>query len=90
MAELADAVDKLEGWGRGVALTLQGAGGTFCSGADLSLARDHLATGAEGRMMSVLMTNTLDRLRRYGCPSHCLTFHASEMSSVLQYVSFGS
>lgn len=65
MAELADAVETLETWERGVAVTLQGAGGTFCAGADLSLAREHLVTGTEGRLMCALMTNTLDRLRRY-------------------------
>lgn len=64
MAELAQAVDTLENWERGVAVTLQGAGGNFCSGADLSLAREHLVTGEDGRLMCTLMTDTLDRLRR--------------------------
>lgn len=64
MVELADAVDTLETWERGVAVTLQGAGGTFCAGADLSLAREHVVTGVDGRLMCALMTDTLDRLRR--------------------------
>lgn len=62
--QLSEAVDSLESWERGVALILQGADGNFCSGADLSLAREHLTTGVDGRLMCTLMTNTLERLRR--------------------------
>lgn len=64
MAELADAVDALEAWERGVAVTLQGADGSFCAGADLPLAREHLVSSEDGRLMSMLMTDTLARLRR--------------------------
>ncbi|CAM9417367.1 unnamed protein product [Laminaria digitata] len=64
MVQLSDAVDSLEKWERGVALILHGAGGNFCAGADLSLAREHLVTGTDGRLMCALMTDTLSRLRR--------------------------
>lgn len=64
MVELADAVEDLEKWKEGVALVLHGAGGNFCAGADLSLAREHLVTGADGRNMCGLMADTLTRLRR--------------------------
>lgn len=67
MVQLADAVDDLEKWERGVALILHGTGGNFCAGADLSLAREHLVTGADGRSMCALMTDTLTRLRRCVC-----------------------
>lgn len=73
MVELADAVDTLETWERGVAVTLQGAGGNFCAGADLSLAREHVVTGMDGRLMCALMTDTLDRLRR--CTPHMLCLY---------------
>lgn len=65
MVELSDAVDTLENWERGVAVVVHGVGGNFCAGADLSLAREHLVTGADGRFMCTLMTDTLSRLRRY-------------------------
>ena len=64
MVQLSDAVDSLEKWERGVALIVQGAGGNFCAGADLSLAREHLVTSTDGRLMCALMTDTLSRLRR--------------------------
>lgn len=64
MVELADAVDDLERWEVGTAVVLHGAGGNFCAGADLSLAREHLVTGDDGRRMCALMTDTLNRLRR--------------------------
>lgn len=64
MAELAEAVNTLENWEQGVALLVQGAGGNFCAGADLSLAREHLVTGEDGRLMCALMTDILSRLRR--------------------------
>ncbi|CAM9536332.1 unnamed protein product [Pylaiella littoralis] len=63
MVHLADAVDDLEKWESGVALILHGEGGNFCAGADLSLAREHLVTGADGRLMCALMTDTLTRLK---------------------------
>lgn len=72
MAELAQAVDILEEWERGVALTLQGAGGNFCAGADLSLAREHLVTGEDGRLMCAFMTDVLSRLRRYSTVVTCI------------------
>ncbi|CAM9989279.1 unnamed protein product [Scytosiphon promiscuus] len=63
MAQLADAVDELERWDTGVALVVHGAGGSFCAGADLSMAREHLITGTDGRVMCALMSDTLTRLR---------------------------
>lgn len=64
MVQLADAVNGLERWESGVALILHGKGGNFCAGADLSLARQHLVTGDDGRNMCALMTDTLTRLKR--------------------------
>ncbi|CAN0557089.1 unnamed protein product [Ectocarpus sp. 8 AP-2014] len=64
MVQLADAVNELEKWDRGVALVVHGMGGNFCAGADLSLAREHLRTGPDGRSMCALMSDTLTRLRR--------------------------
>lgn len=64
MVQLADAVKDLERWESGIALILHGKGGNFCAGADLSLAREQLVTGADGRNMSALMTDTLTRLKR--------------------------
>eukprot|EP00752_Nemacystus_decipiens_P005137 g4661.t1 len=64
MVQLADAVHDLESWENGVALILRGEGGNFCAGADLSLAREHLVTGDDGRNMCALMTDTLTRLKR--------------------------
>lgn len=72
MAQLADAIDTLETWERGVALIVQGEGGHFCAGADLSLAREHLVTAKDGRLMCALMTDTLTRLRRYVCVDEVL------------------
>lgn len=69
MVQLSDAVDALEGWERGAALIVQGAGGNFCAGADLSLVREHVVTGEDGRFMCALMTDSLERLRRYLYPS---------------------
>lgn len=65
MVQLADAVDELQRWDTGVAVVVHGAGGNFCAGADLSLAREHLVTGSDGRAMCALMSDTLTRLRRY-------------------------
>ena len=64
MVQLADAVGDLERWESGVALVLRGKGGNFCAGADLSLAREQLVTGDDGRNMCALMTDTLTRLKR--------------------------
>lgn len=64
MVQLADAVSDLERWESGVALILHGKGGNFCAGADLSLAREQLVTGGDGRNMCALMTDTLTRLKR--------------------------
>ena len=47
------------------AVLLKGAGGTFCAGADFSLARE-LSTPEDGLLMFSLMKTTLDALR--DCP----------------------
>ncbi|CAM9474246.1 unnamed protein product [Discosporangium mesarthrocarpum] len=65
MAELDDVTSILEGWERGVALVIRGHGGkAFCAGADLSLAREHLTTFEDGRLMCAFMTDVLTRIRR--------------------------
>ena len=64
MVQLADAVNDLERWESGVALLLRGKGGNFCAGADLSLAKEHLIAGDDGRNMCALMTDTTTRLKR--------------------------
>lgn len=45
---------------------LRGAGSFFCSGADLSLAKEHLDTKEKGYDMSLLMQDTTSRLRNLG------------------------
>ena len=63
MAELGDAVAALSGGGyaSGVAVVLRGAGGTFCSGADLELVRDVLVAPADGLAMCSYMQVSLVR-----------------------------
>ena len=63
MVKLAEIVDELESWKDGKALILHGVKGTFCSGADLSVARV-LHTSEDGGQMCALMQKTLTRLRR--------------------------
>ncbi|RUS21718.1 ClpP/crotonase-like domain-containing protein [Endogone sp. FLAS-F59071] len=72
MAELADVVDTLERWTSFdskeredlVGLILTGSEGkSFCAGLDLSAAKSHLLTPSAGLTFSVLMQNTLTRLR---------------------------
>jgi len=67
MAELADCIDVLEKPSNHEALTaviLRGTDGFFCAGADIAVAKDHLLTPDGGRLMSILMTETLTRLRK--------------------------
>jgi len=64
MHDLRSCIETLETWKTGVAVILSGADHTFCSGADLSLAREHLTTPEDGKEMCEFMTETLDRLRR--------------------------
>ncbi|CAG8492205.1 17090_t:CDS:2, partial [Acaulospora morrowiae] len=71
MAQLADLVDRLERIVKGetsvreeeelVALILTGSGNTFCSGFDLSVAKEHILTSENGAKMSSLMQDTLFR-----------------------------
>lgn len=63
MAELSDCVDSLSSW-PGCCVILTGEGSSFCSGADLGVARERLNTKEAGRDMCLLMTNTLTRLRQ--------------------------
>ncbi|CAI2163145.1 14775_t:CDS:10 [Funneliformis geosporum] len=74
MAELADIVDKLElitldktnskQETELIALILSGDGNTFCSGLDLSVAKNHILTKENGKKMSSLMQDTLLRFSR--------------------------
>lgn len=64
MAEFADIQETLSCWEEGVCVVLRGSGNTFCAGADLSVARDRLASNAAGELMCTLMTDTLNRWRR--------------------------
>ncbi|CAG8505266.1 16022_t:CDS:10 [Acaulospora colombiana] len=71
MAQFADLVDRLEQIIGGktssreeeelVALILTGSGNTFCSGFDLSVAKQHILTSENGARMSSLMQDTLFR-----------------------------
>ena len=63
MVKLAEIIDKLETWKEGKALILHGVNGTFCSGADLSVAKA-IQTPEEGGQMCAFMQRTLTRLRR--------------------------
>lgn len=67
MAELADAVALLESdrvLRRLSAVALVGAGGWFCAGADLRVAKQALSSREAGAAMGALMVDTLARLRR--------------------------
>ena len=64
MADLHDAVVALRAWDEGAAVILRGeAPGGFCAGADLGAARDTLSSPEAGRLMSELMSTTLDEFR---------------------------
>ena len=63
MVQLAEVVDELETWNDGKAVIVHGTHGTFCSGADLSVAKA-IQTPEEGGEMCALMQRTLMRLRR--------------------------
>eukprot|EP00128_Syssomonas_multiformis_P002553 Colp12_sorted_trinity150504_noHs@19053 len=63
MARFAEHVDTLEKWD-GTGVILQGAQNTFCSGADLSVAKDYLSTSEAGQDMCYFMQDTLTRFRR--------------------------
>lgn len=62
MVKLAKIVDELEQWKDGKAVILTGENGTFCSGADLMVAR-RILTHEEGEMMSSLMHDTVLRFK---------------------------
>ncbi|KAL2919361.1 enoyl CoA hydratase domain-containing protein 1 [Polyrhizophydium stewartii] len=69
MVELAEIVDDLEARcgdhsAAAFGLVLYGAGGTFCSGFDLSVARESFLTSEAGVEMCLLMQDTLARMRR--------------------------
>ena len=62
MVKFAEIVDELQEWTEGKAVILKGVGNTFCSGADLVVARNIL-THEEGEMMCSLMHDTVLRLK---------------------------
>ena len=62
MVKFAEIVDELQEWTEGKAVILKGVGNTFCSGADLAVARNIL-THEEGEMMCSLMHDTVLRLK---------------------------
>ena len=62
MVKLAEIVDQLQHWCEGKAVILRGVEKTFCSGADLAVARNIL-THEEGEMMSTLMHDTILRFK---------------------------
>lgn len=62
MVKLAEIVDELERWQDGKAVILNGLNKTFCSGADLTVARSIL-THEEGEMMCSFMHDTVLRFK---------------------------
>ncbi len=64
MVKLKTIVDELEAWQEGKAVILQGYGGTFCSGGDLTAVMKEIGTPEEGRMMCEYMQETLTRFMR--------------------------
>lgn len=64
MAELSSIVEMLEQEREVQFLILRGEQGTFCAGADLGTARNHLMSSEGGSFMSALMTDTLVRLQQ--------------------------
>jgi ethylmalonyl-CoA/methylmalonyl-CoA decarboxylase len=62
MVQLAEIVDELQQWSEGKAVILRGVENTFCSGADLVVARNIL-THEEGEMMCTLMHDTVLRFK---------------------------
>ena len=63
MVQLRDAVNKLEEWKEGKGVILIGAGGNFCSGADLNIAKQ-FNSPEHGEAMCKLMQNTLTKFKR--------------------------
>ena len=64
IAQLSEHVDTLSRWDEGAALVLTGAGGHFCAGLDLALARSEFSTPESGRMMNEVMGGLLHRMRQ--------------------------
>ena len=62
MVKLAEIVDELQHWHVGKAVILKGVEKTFCSGADLAVAKSILSH-EEGEMMSTLMHDTVLRIK---------------------------
>ncbi len=62
MLELGDIVSELESWKEGRGVVMYGAGGTFCSGGDLTLMSGLLQTPQQGPKMSEYMHGILWRL----------------------------
>ncbi|XP_041358365.1 ethylmalonyl-CoA decarboxylase-like [Gigantopelta aegis] len=63
MVELSDRIRELEEWDNGKGLILRGAGGTFCSGADLDFVRQ-INTSVDGFKMATFMHDVVLRCRR--------------------------
>ncbi|EDV28183.1 uncharacterized protein TRIADDRAFT_53519 [Trichoplax adhaerens] len=63
MVQLRDAINQLEEWKEGKGVILIGASSTFCSGADLNLAKQ-FNSPEHGEAMCELMQTTLTRLKR--------------------------
>ncbi|XP_068087593.1 ethylmalonyl-CoA decarboxylase-like [Hyperolius riggenbachi] len=63
MIELEERVCDLENWQEGKGLIVYGAENTFCSGADLNVAKA-LTNPQDGMKMCMFMQNTLTRLQR--------------------------
>ncbi|KAI9137969.1 ClpP/crotonase-like domain-containing protein [Paraphysoderma sedebokerense] len=65
LAELAETVDTLQHYQNRLGfLIITGKGGkSFCAGLDLSVAKDHILTPQAGKEMSLLMHDTLSRIR---------------------------
>lgn len=73
MVELEEKVSLLESWTEGKGLVVCGAGGTFCSGSDLTAVRA-ISNPQDGMKMCMFMQNTLTRLLRSG---FCLSLHVT-------------
>lgn len=63
MVQLRDAVNQLEEWKDGKGVIVMGAGGNFCSGADLNIAKQ-FNSPEHGEAMCKLMQTTLMKLKR--------------------------
>lgn len=63
MVDFRRSISDLESWSNGRGVLVYGAGGTFCSGGDLQMARA-TANAQDGFKMAAYMHDTLDRFQR--------------------------